>query len=1144
MRSVSVPPESADPRYTPYALLPLKLHAPPIQHGALLRPGLHALLSESRLSPVTLVVAPAGYGKTTLLSQWAHDLQRTSAQTCWLTLDSSDRNPALFLAYLIGAFQSVIPSVGVDAWRVLHSAANLERDWPLVAGALCSDLQRSLYTPTFIVLDDVHLVIDSAVICQILGYVLRAVPPTLHIIMAARRLPMFAPLPRLRTEARIVEITQRDLHLYPDEVRHILALQDVVLSEDDLLLLLQRTDGWALSVRLAARVLASQPPERRSAFVRGLDGSHEQLLNYLASEVLADLPEELIEFLRLAALPVSFDAALLTEALERDDAAYLLQRAQSLGLPIMPMDERGDRLRFHPLWREVLLRALSTDIDQAAQAALHRRFGFALERRGAIDAALDHYASAGATGDLTRTLRECAWPLIQSPQRDVVHRWMERIAPDVRDRDAHLLHLWGISHAKADPAAAIEAVGRAAELYRQAGLVERELRAYADVLILLTGQALPTDCVAICVSAIEAANRARNEWSRGAARVCVVAILYSKGRDLAALRVARYATALPLYPAWRWLLTLVVSSIHCRLGRPTDALSAIDETLSLPQVDLDDRLRQSLLRLRALALFQQGQVVEATALALDVHQQLRHYYAGDVVGISAAQLALMLVLQQRVDEAMTYIAQARTIFDATGNGTQLATLQAIEVYKQGIHGPSDGARIAVGSVLRRLQEAQPRQDLSLLLLLVIAIGESGEHERAMLLTRDLIVQMECKGYRLYLACVHLYHAFLAGRQDDATACEEALHAGWGLAAADSAAYLPMLPAHVVKDVAVAALHEQIAPEAVGRILRIQIPEYALAALQGVASAPVAAIRAQAARLLGNVGTTAAYTALRALSKDRDVIVRQAAGDALQQIVYRPPYTLRIQMLGGFAIFRGDREVRDRDWRSSKARQLLQFLITERGRQVPRERILDMLWSELDEESAGNNLRVTLNRLSKAIEPDRPDGAPSSYILQHGDAYAFNMQCDHRLDAADFDTAVTEAQRADGRGLRQAAIAAFRRAVAYYNGPYLPEAMYEEWTTVERERLAMLFNDSALCLGVLLLDEGAAHESIGLAWRVLEYDRSHEEAYQLLMRAHAHLGERSTALRLYERCVSALRSELGVDPMPQTVAIYQSLREMR
>ena len=304
------------------------------------------------------------------------------------------------------------------------------------------------------------------------------------------------------------------------------------------------------------------------------------------------------------------------------------------------------------------------------------------------------------------------------------------------------------------------------------------------------------------------------------------------------------------------------------------------------------------------------------------------------------------------------------------------------------------------------------------------------------------------------------------------------------------------------------------------------------------------VRANAVRLLGELGASAAYPSLRALLKDRSAPVRQAAEAALSRLVYRPPYSLRIRTLGAFGIWRGDVEVRDRDWRSSKARQLFQLLLTERGRALPRDRVLDALWPEMELDAATNNLRVTINRLTKALEPDRPDGAPPTYVIQQSETYSFNVASSHQLDTTDFAAAVAEGQRAERRGQRQAAIAAFRKAIDLYGGPYLPDNMYEDWTVVERERLAMLFNDAAIRLGALLLDEGAAHDVIGLAWRVLENDPAYEDAYHLLMRAHATLGERSTALRLYTRCVTVLRDELGVEPLPETTALYNALREIR
>ncbi|HEX9438748.1 MAG TPA: transcriptional regulator, partial [Roseiflexaceae bacterium] len=515
-----------------------------------------------------------------------------------------------------------------------------------------------------------------------------------------------------------------------------------------------------------------------------------------------------------------FDAALLVEVLLRDDVPYLLRRAQGLGLPILPLDEHGDRLRFHPLWRELLLRGISDTIDQETLLALHSRFGHALEARGDLEAALDHYASAGATDDLARALRERAWPLLQSPRRDTIRRWLEQLPSGARENDADLLYIWGMSQVAAEPTQAMAAIDRAAELFHEAARFDRELRALADLAALMFWQAQPAQFVAICVRAVRAASRVRDAWSRGATLTCVTAMLHIKGRYTAALRIAGRAAAHPLNPAWHWLLAMIVSTIDNQLGRPAEALAAIESALQLSQVDQDDRLRQNLLRQRALALYEQGQTAEALTLALDAHRHLGDYYRGGVIASSAAQLALLLALQGRVDEATTYVVQARATFHELGALSQLVSLQVIELYAQFTRGQEAHARAAVGGVLRRLQDAgEPVPDLRLWLLLVLVLGESGEHARALALAQDTTRQMHQQGYRLFLAIAQLYCAYLAGLCGDEAARREALLQGWELAAADDLHFLPLLPNAALHDVATAALREGIAIDVVGHVLR-------------------------------------------------------------------------------------------------------------------------------------------------------------------------------------------------------------------------------------------------------------------------------------------------------------------------------------
>ncbi len=1153
------------------ALLPLKFTPPPARSEALLRPDLQALLAEVRLRPATLVTAPAGYGKTTLLTQWVAELNRTGANVCWLALDAGDSAPALLLAYLINAFQSHMPNVGEQAWRILQSAADLQHDWPLVAGALLSELQNELNTPTFLIIDDFHLISDGPITGMLLGYLLRTAPPTLHIVVASRRPISIAPLPRMRAEDHLVEVERSDLSLTWDETAALLERSGVALGDDDLRLLLARTEGWVLSVQLAARALARQNPAQRPAYLHALDSNQQHLFEYLASEVMADLPPNLIAFLSRAALAEHVDGDLLAEALPMPEAEQLLAHSIQLGLPITVVDSSensGRSYRFHPLWQRLLRERTDQIFTKAELTALHHRYGMAFERRGRLEAALSHYAAAGDDQLIARALRDQAWPLINTPQRDTIRAWIARLPADLRDRDPDLLHILGQSLAVTSSDQALTTISRAAEIYQAQGNAQRELRALSDMAALIFWEDRPADFAAVCVRAVRAANRSRDAWARGAAMASVAALLYSRGRYAAALRVADHADRHPRGTFWQWLLAMIVSSIQIQQGYPTAALATIAAALEIPQVDRDDRLRQNLLRLQAMALYLQGQILDATGVALDAHRRLSDFSNEGVIGNSAIFLALLLLEQGRHEEAATYLARARAVANRVGGGALLARVHVLDAYASlRADQPSHAAAAAV-NLLRQVRApsaeavgdrpspiqrtittagespfaALATHDLWMQILLLICLGEGGEAERADSLADELVFEMSQRGDGLFLALTRFYRASLARRRDDSVTFDADMRASWQICEEYGFGYLPFLPPATIEEAVAQDLQMGIATRVVGEVLRHQMPAKAPGLLLRMLDiSPGPSARARIAQLLGEAGAASAYPALRSMLKDRHGPVRLAAEHALERLVYRPAYTLNVRSLGGFGVWRGEVEIRDRDWRSVKARQLLQLLLVERGRMLPRDRIMDMLWPGLEVEAAANNLRVTLSRLTKAIEPNRPEGAPTYYVIQQGDTYGFNVESDHSYDAATFSAKADQARNVFQRGRREEALVLYRQAIELYGGTFLPDCLYEDWSVVERERLGLLFTEVSLRLGAMLIEDDLPHEAIGLAWRVLEYDQAQEEAYQLLMRAYGGLGERSTALRIYARCVAALEQDLGVEPMPQTVAIYQQIK---
>lgn len=1145
-------------------ILPLKITPPPVRREEILRRDLQALLTEVRLLPVTVVVAPAGYGKTTLLAQWADQLTHTGAQVAWLGFDASDQEPALLLTYLIAAIRRLLPTAGEQALRLLQSLAGLRHNWPLVAGALLSDVQRELQSPAILMLDDVHLVSEGPITTELLGYLLRTAPPNLHIVMASRRPLTFTPLPRLRAEGGLLEVGASDLLLQRDEAIELLARVGVVLPDDELDLLLERTGGWMLSVQLAVRTLARQTPEQRRGYLQGLATNQHDLFEYLASEVLGMLPSRLVDRLICTALFGQAIPSLLDEALGVDDSAQLLEQAIDFGLPLTVETDgtSGERVfRFHPLWQRLLADQALLRFDRVFVRELHERFGMTLARHDQIESALRHLAAAENPAAIAHALREYAWPLIDSPQRESLRNWIERLPPDVRERDPELLHMYGWSFFNTNRERALQLIAQAAEQYRLAGATDQEMRALRDMAVLLFWADSPTEFARVCRRVIEAATRINDAWSRGAALVGFMALLYSQGRFRAALRVGRWAERWPLSVLWQWLLAVLRSSIYVQQGYPAEALTAVRAALDLPRIDRNDMLRQSLLLLQALALYQQGQSEVALDQAQECYFRLNDYVPGSVLtGNAVLILALLLVEHERFDEAATYLQRARQIASQLDDRLLGMRVRVVEIYAalRSQSPTAAGQAIAFWHKLRECsdpnapvtRESDVRffqtHDVWMQSLLLLAMGEGGETEQALAMADSLLDFMNRRRDGLFQAVIHLYRAYLMFRQQPhVEAVADDIRIACTICDRAGVESLPFLPRPVMLWAIKTALQLGLSSRAMIAALR----NFDAATLTSILvplldeSYPTA-LRVRIAGLVGELGLVQAYSTLRALAKDRAPHVRQAAADALERLAYRPPYRLIIRALGGFQVLRGDQEVRERDWRSIKARHLLQLLLIERGRMLSRDQIMDMLWPGLDGDSASNNLRVTISRLIKALEPDRPEGAPTYYILQQGDTYGFNVDSDHEYDVATFVQAVERGRRALQRNQYGEAREAFQQAVTLYTGPFLPDSLYEDWSVVERERLGLLFNDAALSLGRLLFEEGRYREAITLGWRVLEYDKAQEEAYQLLIRAYGAIGERGTAIRLYNRCVTALRDELGVEPLPETVALFEQVRGRR
>ncbi len=386
----------------PEPILATKLYLPPPQPGIVLRPRLIERLNRGlqHTPGVSLISAPAGFGKTTQVSEWVAGCRQRVA---WLSLDEGDSDPARFLAYLVAALQTITKDIGKGVLAAIQTAQPL----PTIDEALLATLLNEIAAmpdPFILVLDDYHM-INSEPIDHALTFLIDHLPPQMHLVITTREDPSL-PLPRYRVRGQLTELRAADLRFTPEEAGTFLnQMMNLNLSVENIAALESRTEGWIAGLQLAA--LSMQGRADIASFIQAFTGSHHFVLDYLVEEVLQRQPEPIRSFLLQTALLDRFCAPLCNAVTERENGKAMLEVLERSNLFLIPLDDQRRWYRYHHLFADVLqTHLMEAQPDQVAD--LHGRASAWYERNGLRSDAIRHALAAkdfeGAAG-----LIELAW---------------------------------------------------------------------------------------------------------------------------------------------------------------------------------------------------------------------------------------------------------------------------------------------------------------------------------------------------------------------------------------------------------------------------------------------------------------------------------------------------------------------------------------------------------------------------------------------------------------------------------------------------------------------------------------------------------------------------------------------------------------
>ena len=367
-------------------LLTTKFHFPSVRASLVKRDRLIRLLNQGIESKLILVSAPAGFGKTTLLSDWSHQIE---ISVNWLSLDERDNDPARFWTYIVGALQQTHPEVGEATLAMLHSTEAISFESFLIP--LINEIANAKDNIALI-LDDYH-VITAHPVQQALTFLLDHLPSQMHLIIASRVDPAL-PLARLRARGQLAELRSTDLRFTQAEATSFLS--DAIrlpLSEEQVETIQERTEGWIAGLQLAA--LSMQDADDLTAFIASFRGTQRYILDYLVEEVLEHQPKHLQTFL-LRTSVLERICGSLSEAVVGETfitGSETLEQLERQNLFVVPLDRECTWYRYHHLFQELLRHFLDrTEPGQAAK--YHRRAAHWFYQNGWVTEALQHSVAA------------------------------------------------------------------------------------------------------------------------------------------------------------------------------------------------------------------------------------------------------------------------------------------------------------------------------------------------------------------------------------------------------------------------------------------------------------------------------------------------------------------------------------------------------------------------------------------------------------------------------------------------------------------------------------------------------------------------------------------------------------------------------
>ncbi|MED4229262.1 BTAD domain-containing putative transcriptional regulator [Neobacillus cucumis] len=1063
-----------------------KLRIPVVKDEFIRRAKLTRKLKTISEYPLTIIHSGAGFGKSTALALFLRD---EKIPGCWYSISPLDDDILTFLSHLVHTIQQVDPSFGKELSVVLDNMNRYIRNAEL--NILCSLFINDILmckTEITLILDDFHQIEHSYTINTWMERLLAHIPANLHIVISSRSRPGWSHLTKMKVCGQLLEITREDLVLTMDEMELLLTdLYGLEIDQKDLQSIYNITEGWIIALCMIAAQIPLQTDI--TEILQHSSQSLQDFFQYLIMEVFSKQPPLIQQFLEQTSIFEEIDEQICDEVIGFHGASSILEQLKDRNLFIQKVGQ--NQYRYHALFKEFLEDTFQKN-NPASYTALHERCARYYEKHQRWEKALHHYKKINHLKAISSILQDIGLRMLENGKLKSLYDQLRILSETEMEIYYQLWYL------KAEVLRYRSNYQEAEECYEQAFAGAKRNKDHLGMSMALEGKARifldtiqPHQAKELLYEAIYQREKCKGaETEKGQLYHLLSENLLNSGKAHEAEKWIQKAKGVNQFQPDANL----EARLYLRTGRFTAAKTVLlqkKEELkgstihSLPQSHRETDLLLSLIEaftgegVKAKELAQAGiqQGISNKAPFVEACGWIRMGHAVQILNKYDLSLA-----ERCYQTALDIMDQLRV---DRGKAEPLMGLSIL-------YGTRGELERALETGRRALQETDKVHDVWLSAFITLCMGitcvYNEQHPKTLsLLTKaeGLFVQCEdCYGQTLsqfWLA----YHYYL-GKQEET------------FKAAIS---------HFLKLVQMYDYEFLFHKRSVfgPRDLQIYVP-----------------------LLIECMKKEIQPSFVRKILQDMGITTYDS----------HPGYSLRVQTLGQFKLWLGEKEVSEREWQREKAKELFQLLITV-NELMAKDEIISILWPSQDKKSADRDFKVALNCLHHVLEPHRKARAAPFFIIREGMFYGLNSNAVIEMDTTPFKEWIEA-------GLNEndpdKAISFLERGLAFYYGDYLPDRRYDDWCISKRESMAVFFLRGAEKMAQGMVRTEKYDAAINWCEKILNRDRTWEEAYRLLMYCYYRKNNRPQAMRWYKKCTEVLEEELGVTPLEPTKHMYQMIIE--